>query len=547
MYKCNLSSFVQASHTSKNVLFNERGYDFRPSVMWPKSLIPLTAVEFKKIGPDSDAVLSEKAEYAVRKGAKVTFVFRGDIDNDAKSIINRVSPTIMKPPQNCIPYQSFETYKMSVDLIFSLIVTQSYSAFRDKGHLEEEEEFLKVYQEDVKEGDKKAINEELNTMLKNIEKSSGPLLALDFVLPQKRGREINLFRAKPNNLQDPYISDINSFQTTDHVLWCPFVEALAHNDVEMVPDFIENKLRKLLGENTPQQMKKMDDIRSVWGHAGFTPEGKCVSHITKVMDIAIEAQARMQPVFEQDVYYGSLILGAGYSLGAFNSKYVPAPFSQILPDVLQSSPICETLKKISAIAGVDVKECKTILEISKCFEAEGVNLSSKEQSDIVSLAHKLRFQKRIVPVNSDTLYIAMSRFGVPGSNFIDDLISPDAMFLSDQHKLLSAFGTLVPSFNVKGGVETKLEGKAPNSLVTSRTTLFSAVPEWELMLARGYITNNPNNLSKNYAFRSFHGEDKEKLWNGLKLAYEFSKEERKEGEAPSAKKARTDEYEDEDW
>jgi len=106
-------------------------------------------------------------------------------------------------------------------------------------------------------------------------------------------------------LETPFESSPAYINDIDHVpnaegLWVPFFSDLHHFDKATVPNVIETYFMGCLGNDAESAIEMSRNIRAAWGNIAYTEFGKQIAHLAFCIRIALEAQARVVPLFRGD-------------------------------------------------------------------------------------------------------------------------------------------------------------------------------------------------------------------------------------------------------
>jgi hypothetical protein len=200
-----------------------------------------------------------------------------------------------------------------------------------------------------------------------------------------------------------------------------------------------------------------------------TEAGNVLAHIVKVMEIAIEGQARAIPLFTEGSYRGTIISGTGWSASWDEEVIVAKPFETLIDAVNVGNPHNSALNAILAAIGnneqwvTDAKGRITSMNsLRNCLKTAWTNANVRNVASIQG--PRLSFGEKPWPINVDTLTRAMSLVRDAGTNLaflnsVEDLPIHHSMLMEDDNISIiwSCFGGMAPSFKIPHGRLQKLE------------------------------------------------------------------------------------------
>nr|WMV69884.1 MAG: hypothetical protein [Downy mildew lesion associated ambivirus 1] len=434
--------------------------------------------------------------------------------------IRQTSPNSLTPaPANTVNLEAFDSWVLFLRVMSNFLKTHIYPAFRDNEH----------YQEEVNDVidmvTLKRRASELESMKSKIRKVDD---AEAMVLEEEEeegeieetggaATDVHLSKAKPIKSTELPWGSIDTIPNCSGIFF-PYVAELSSPDIDTVPSLIEQYLFQSLGDTPEKQLERLDKLRRAWGLIGKTESGNVSAHMCKVIQLAIQSQARVYPVIVDSSYEGCVLLGARLFVGINGVVHRPMPFTKLQSELGSYSTHSRTLSEIAGIAGISARELENISTMRLLRSTLLKKQISEESRDNVrKLAVHLHFKERFLGVNSNSL-----------SKLIDDLTSIEddqdddlpmhhsALFSNDPvFVALSAFGFQAPSFVIENCPKVELRGTVPNSLVLRQKPLDIACQDWKSLMATKEIRNNPRNLSRSNRDRSLTGNDKTVVWGRL--------------------------------
>jgi hypothetical protein len=441
------------------------------------------------------------------------------VDLDEVREIRKTSPNALTPaPANTVNLEAFESWVLFLRLLSNLLRTHIYPAFRDNEHQQEE-----VY--DII--DMVTLKRRASTLESDRTKlqkaTDGEAMMVE---GEEEGEieevgdatDINLSKAKPIRSTELPWGVIDEIPNCSG-LFFPYVAELSSPDTETVPHLIEQYLFQSLGDTPEKQLERMEKLRRAWGLVGKTESGNTSAHLCKVLSLAIQSQARVFPIIQDEVYEGCVLLGARLFVGLNGTVYRPVPYNKLQSELGSFSTHSRTLAEIAEVC--EMKQewiAEKVTTMRKLRNALLKKKLTEEKRDTVrKLAVHLHFKEKFMPVNSNTLSTLLDDLSQIEDEQDDDLpmhhtalFSNDAIFVA-----LSAFGFQAPSFSIENCPKIELKGSAPQTLVIRQKPLDIACQDWKTVLESKEIRNNPRNLSRANRDRSLVGNDKTVVWGKL--------------------------------
>jgi hypothetical protein len=226
----------------------------------------------------------------------------------------------------------------------------------------------------------------------------------------------------------------------------------------------------MLGETQGEIHETYEDILSGWGNIKKTEAGNVLSHICKVLEIAIEGQARALPIWSSGVYRGTVVHGAGWSCSYNGTTIGPVSFA-ILQDGLKVGDPHESAVRalIAATGGDEAAKSNMFTQATNMNRLRAILRDAWTRDRTISeavekFAPRLNYGERSWVINADTLIKACSLIQATSSlgmlDVVSDLPLHHSMLLSDDIVAIiwSCFGGMAPSFKIPYGRPMKLDG-----------------------------------------------------------------------------------------
>jgi len=264
---------------------------------------------------------------------------------------------------------------------------------------------------------------------------------------------------RPDNY-DYYTTAVSDISNIYDLTFFAFLDELANNDIKTTPDFIDKYFTGLFSSDPEDDFSVRADIRGHFGIIGRTKWGRIVTHITKVVDLAIKIQCTVKLHYHGDVYLGTHILGSNYIITLHDGKLVTSHPQQLVADSMATFfPHTRAFTEILAIVTTLGKDEDWLMETIKissgnyCMEIESLNTTEDQRKRIFDLSQELSFEMPYDHVTVGNVldclsYIAdeSKPFNIRMPRHPVSLFNPSRIF-----KALARFGKYAPSFRVRGG------------------------------------------------------------------------------------------------
>jgi hypothetical protein len=281
----------------------------------------------------------------------------------------------------------------------------------------------------------------------------------------------------------------------DNTLLFPFVSALAQDDGEMVLSTINRYMFGLLGTDEESSLAAYTLLKEGWGVLKNTMWGDELAHLYSCIKLCFMTGSMGRVIVTpNNIYQGFILIGTGYSLIQYDTTYTPVTKADFAKAFKSSSPhtssFIELLDLVNFpddMARVAAKASyNKTYQIAAAFRQFGYNSNDEER--IRRLARNLVFPLDnpipITSINVTNVLSAMSSESISEESFP---LHYQAILEKDRrNRLLSAFGSVAPSFLVPGGRSVSLDGsfeyavtvKGKKEMKTT-TRMFAIVVPWE--------------------------------------------------------------------
>jgi hypothetical protein len=351
---------------------------------------------------------------------------------------------------------------------------------------------------------------------------------MTWVKPRKSvaGASVKLHYAKPvDDLSTKAWGSTTDIPNTDGIVF-PFEEDLAVWDKEMVCAVIGRYFVRCLGFTTDGCLKGYSDLCQSWKRSLYrTSIGHVLSHLAKVIDLAIPSQARVFPVIESGKYTGAYLSGSGYSVALRGEIFRPTGHANNSEDFSAFDGPEEILRKICGMFTEGVDEAYQKLMTKKGhLSMRGLQvylntwvISPAKWSTIRSLASRLSYPQEFLRINMENIRLVLSWIKGEAPIPITAPMHSYGLGKTSLFELsLSAFGPNAPSPSIPGAPKVQLTDKMPANFskpLTFRTTaLENAIADWVEVGLKGFTYNGPERLSGRYQYVSVRGDEERKGW-----------------------------------
>lgn len=522
-YISSLPAFMKANHERKSVSTRLEGYTISTPVdeCFPFTLPPLIVDFPAPLSDDRLATLS-KIGYreVVIRGNKRAMVFDSYNIQDARNIRN-LKPDLKTPTVvNTINLDSLGSLVLVLRIFSGFFRTHTYPAF--SGPEDEDAHFAKF--ESILTIDKKRKRSEQDVGGKDsMELDHGDTTDAtsdEGVISPPLSKPIALYNAKPQRI-DANCWGFPSTIPNAHGVLCPFVPPLAAFDKVTVPHLIMRYFFDCLGPNFNEQNRVHDALKSAWGIIHKTDAGDVLSHLGYMINLAIHAQARVYPLFENGVYSGCVLSGFAFTLRAGGVCHRPISFTALQEEMGDAKFQSSVLAIIAAYASgeADKKEIMSMTSMRALSnKLKVLELTEDNKDSIKKEAAYLNFPVKYWALNSTTIGSAVDLISDAGKAIPND-VPLHPLFLFDNDRVatvLSAFGYSAPSFMIPSCPSIVLKGtSAPKTFVYRTVEVVTAIADWKVVMKSKAITNNPASLSKIHRDRSLNGTEKMAVWSKL--------------------------------
>lgn len=366
-------------------------------------------------------------------------------------------------------------------------------------------------------------------------------------------------------------------------LWFPYFSVLAQYDTKTILRVIDRYFKFSLGDDIESCL---DALRILDGDVAMfcqTEVGKQVTHLAIVIEMALDAQAQVIPLFRGKQYIGSVLRGAGFTVDCQKKAYRPGKFDELKLAIGETDISLISLREIAKIVAGGPDVTKSIIEARSFLQLRGVLLDQKykegDKERILKLASSVTYSQPNWTVNLDTITFALSKLrdtnfflGTTATQF--PIHHSHVLTKDTVATIWSCFGSYAPSFRVPGGREFDLSEDMEIDVVDKRgnkkkqrvvriavrlKTLEQAIADLKETMEKKTIVNPmvmPKvKVSQVHTDKTFEGDRGKELLAVLRDAFDIAhnvkgkgkKHGLEDGEEPARKRANKGALSTDDW
>jgi hypothetical protein len=526
-YACyirNLPAFMAATATGKVVRIDNRGYPINaefPQLPWK---LPKVIYDFDKALSDRTKDELQAHSYEVQgRGRKIAYVMHNVSIEKVRSLVRSGVNTRTMHVIGTVNIDALKAVLIIRQILSLFLLTHVYPAMRHTDTITLRNEGNELFEEPPSKKRKADTMKESSMTAKASQAPAKRGEERDSGDSDNRDDTIELKRAKPTQRTDE-----GRWGSVEHMpnasgVYVPFVRELAVSDTITLPTLLSTTFIKCLSDTTQGMVQQLRYLRAAWGVISTTDVGHEISHLSKCIDIAIQAQAIVYPIYAGTIYEGSIISGASFSIGIGEKVYEPLAYERLQDEVRKSSMHTRSINEISALLGNDDKGqpyvYSSIRELSAIAKERPID--EFQRQEMVKLAYNLCFDNRYWSTSPRYIEKALDLLLEPTRISNDIPMNPKYMFSVDPIEcVLSAFGHQSFTFMIPNGSRTELGvGQPPKNFHVRTIAVESAVLDMKYMLENGYVTNNVQNLSSKHRDIPLKGDVKQGIWKALKEVY----------------------------
>jgi len=509
-------------------------------------LIPMTLPKLALAFP-KNAISSDASDLLKSQGAFETFVqgvklfIVNDYDAAFLGAMNRAGNIRTCPsPDETINMAVIPALSLVRKILSCFLRTHTYPAFTSPSHVDELDQMHLIEEEEPKTGEKRK-----RTSGRDSRRSKRPLLdesgaedtTMDAVDNDEESEEELPLPVAPkkNDIKValPPVNNVAGWGDESEIPvtygnFCRFIPELADSDNRTISRVISRYFIRSLGESETTIHSTLLLIRTMNGIVASTLLGREWSHLFACIDLGLQAQCRIFPVYSGGVYAGCVLSGFGHRISLYDQVFTAAPVERLRQLVVEASPHQSTLDAIENIVGdqqgnfqLSWDEVTSMLTLRNYVNER--SLSQQSRDEVVKLARKLRFSQTYWPLSMDHLVAALSHISEPSDYLPDSIVlHPSKLFEKDyQSCIWSTFGPIAPSCVFPGGPMCSLEDSTSSSgkIAWKTAPLDESIREMKTVFSdRSFPKSAGNRRSGGFKDRFFEGNQAKRLWDALKLS-----------------------------
>jgi hypothetical protein len=328
-----------------------------------------------------------------------------------------------------------------------------------------------------------------------------------------------------------------------HGLLMKFEPRLASPDINLVGDILGRLFLKSLGDSLEEQLELLETLKAGLGLLRLTRVGEELTHLYKCLEIAVDCNAGMIPIFDGSRYEGSLVAGGpGATILAGGKRWPFQTVASLKNDFLTFSSHASALTAIGNLFPVDFKErvlaCRSMFDLRElCLLA---TFSQSDRDEIVRKAANLDFGRPSWVISPSRLKDALSLIANMVNLNETYPIGRLALFSKDPVTVaLSTFGEKsCPSWDIPQGTACSIKKATPPSppvsinrkgakgdisdaawvMVIRTTDLTSGVAEFKEMASSLCYRSSSSTLARKVGHRVFSRDRMAEFWSELRDA-----------------------------
>lgn len=331
--------------------------------------------------------------------------------------------------------------------------------------------------------------------------------------------EFKLHKAKPTTIPEKCWGSPNDIPKT-YGIHFPFVLDLAKPDKETVPDVIDKLFLRCLGWDAQACINAHSKLAQSWKTSLCSTQwGHAMSHLFRVVDLAVRAQGRVFPIIERGVYLGSYLSGAGFSIGLKGTVVKPESYAANAAEIEcygGNDAIIRKLGDVMAGYTTEINMSEVSASISKGLRAldkylRNCNLTEEAWESARRVCGEMRLVLPYKIANASNLKWALEQIESGQAPGDDEPMSADALGLNGLFEsVLSVFGPLVPSPMLPDCPTINILEREPMKVHQvfgyRLTSLQQAVLDWKEMGSTGRFQNGPRDLKAPYEHGTISGQ-----------------------------------------
>lgn len=347
-YTSHLPAFIRATIEKKKINLRDVGHLINVPIddCFPIPQYGISVAYKGRHAAASAERVKENAEEANIKGQSVFLIRDGKSVNTEILRLDGINPDAACPDE-FLNRTAWLGVRLLQKIATGYLLTNFYPAFKDPNHAEE----LRSHVDDISSGSKHGRDLEIIEDLRHSKslrteeaesQASGARTRSVTDSDTVTIETVASIMRKHNNLCAIHTRNPTPFGRLADMpghfgLFLVYESQLQHYEGDFIPSVIQEYFLGCIGSSRDEIHKAFTTLKGACGTIGRTEVGKVLNHMFLAIRTAIESQAMAYPVFEQERYLGSAILGYGYSIN-INGTLVAPVSPQELHESLQSLP-----------------------------------------------------------------------------------------------------------------------------------------------------------------------------------------------------------------
>lgn len=526
-YLHHIAGFMYATDTQQRQRLHKVGFPIKLPLSKSIPLLPpplcfkYKQTEAKEIENILDQHKCEWTKTTQKTGKEINYIYSVPNGTPALGSLRSLNFPRFHPPAGSVSYGGFLTYLTALRIFSSFFRTHLYPAYPTPTEIENYTGLKRRIEDEEAQGpNKRRTGEEAVE-----EGADQPMHGTDTQPPEddEQSEKIVLRFAKPSDTTvAPWGNSFGDIPNMHGIVF-PFVFPLANWDKDMVPRVMEHHFLRCFGHDDSAISRNFSSFVESWKNEVFnTYPGISLSHMAKVIEIAMPAQARPFPLFEGTQYRGCYLIGANYSVAIKGNLTRPSTWddnSQDLRSLFGKERLLDWVMT-DGLTDDDVASFKE-LEITSLKQIQafivGIHDYSFDPEDMIkarTFAANADFGTRYLPCTIENISRVI-KASMNGEILPDIPLHHEAFLSKEPFEVnLSAFGPAVPSPHIPGAKEISDFRNAPTQSTACfrRCKLRSAITEWKDFIEKKVVLNEPRNLNARFQYVKVVGKDEKLNW-----------------------------------
>lgn len=524
-YTHHISGFMFATDTKERQSLNKVGFPIKLPISKCFPLLqPPLHIKTKQADAEKAETIFNKFGIEYQKGKQKTgqddfTIFTVSDCISALGPIRDIGQVRTHSPAGQVSFDGLLAFLLAKRIFSSFFRTHTYPAYAAPTEEEDYTGLKRRFDEETQNrGQKRVRVEDGSGVEADVEMDTAPI---EEELAQDAGKVVLRFAKPSDETVLPWGVTLGDIPTMHGIVF-PFIHQLSNWDKDMVPQTMEHHFLRCFGKDDKSISTAYSKFVESWKSESYsTHAGLVLSHMAKIISIALPAQARPFPLFEGDQYRGCYLVGANFSVALKSTLIRPDPFADNkmhLAEMFGKHRFLHWVEK-ELVPEEDVpdfseQDFESLRQVHDYLNDNSISISPEHLQQSRMMAANANFPSKYLPVTVDHVLSAV-RFALDGSITEDTPIHYEAFGSKDPFEInLSAFGPGVPSPHIPGGKELTSFKVVPmqSTACFRRCQLRSAVVEWKDVIEKGSVRNEPRNLNAKFQFVKVSGNSEKVKW-----------------------------------